>query len=89
VLDRFSERTFDDDIGDPIRAWLRGIPTGDKTPPSLGHCANLLDLVRFWYANPQQNHGLVLMADVVPGIDGDQTVRMRNIAGLRLTLRNQ
>lgn len=72
-------------IPDPL-ATISGIPMPPGTPVSFGHNANLLTYVNQWYTQPGTNNGVMLKADIRPGIGGDQHVDFLRSAGLRLTL---
>ncbi|MCC6908012.1 MAG: hypothetical protein IT430_08745 [Phycisphaerales bacterium] len=47
---------------------------------------DLLDLVQERHDRPWTNDGVVLIAEVVPNLGGDQRVFLMNIAALRLTI---
>lgn len=72
-------------IPDPL-ATISGIPMPPGTPVSFGHSAALMSQVTQWYNQPSTNHGVMLKADIRPGISGDQHVDFLRSAGLRLTL---
>ncbi len=73
-------------ISNPPGPKQFGVPLTLGTPLSFGHDEDLLDLVLEWHDRPWSNDGVVLIADVLPGLEGDQRVFLMNIAGLRLTL---
>ncbi|MBL1216167.1 MAG: hypothetical protein D8M59_01580 [Planctomycetes bacterium] len=66
---------------------LAPLPMPDGTPVTLGHSSNLLDQVKDWRDNPWSNHGIVLMAEPMPSVGGDQHIELRPAAALRLTLK--
>lgn len=56
------------------------------SPPHWSHTVDLLDLVQERHDRPWTNDGVVLIAEVVPNLGGDQRVFLMNIAALRLTI---
>lgn len=71
-----------------LSQWgLAGVPMPPGTPVSFEMSDDLLDVLLQWYQNPTQNFGVTLVADPIAGLEGDQSVRFMNVAGLRLTLR--
>lgn len=73
-------------IWQPSHAKIRGVPLPPQTPVSFGHNDALLDVVRGWFNSPQTNHGVALVVERLPGLNGDQHVHFLRAAGLRLTL---
>ncbi|MCC6908010.1 MAG: sulfatase-like hydrolase/transferase [Phycisphaerales bacterium] len=74
-------------IPNPPGSKQFGVPLTLGTPLSLGRSEALVNQVRSWHAGPSSNDGVVLIADVVPGLHGDQRVFLMNIAAIRVTLR--
>ncbi|NOG52748.1 MAG: sulfatase-like hydrolase/transferase [Planctomycetes bacterium] len=64
-----------------------GVPVPEGAPISLGSSDLLLQLVRLWHADWKSNRGVVLIADPINSLPGDQSVRFKRAALLRLTLR--
>lgn len=72
---------------DGLQFRLRVLPLPSGTPVSFGHDADLRPLVYQWYDEPENNHGVVLVADRLDALPGDQRVHFLRDASLRLTLR--
>ncbi|MCL4198494.1 MAG: sulfatase-like hydrolase/transferase [Phycisphaerales bacterium] len=73
-------------IWQPSHPKIRAVPLPPQTPISFGHNEALLNVVRGWFQQPRNNNGLVLVVDLLPGLNGDQHVHFLRAAGLRLTL---
>ena len=65
---------------------LSGMPLPPGAPVSFGHSGDLLDVVNYWLGHPEHNFGIMLKADPLYSLSGDQTVMFRPQARLRLTL---
>ncbi|MBL1216980.1 MAG: DNRLRE domain-containing protein [Planctomycetes bacterium] len=75
-------------IVNPDGPRMHGLPMPSGTPVSYGYSQDLVTYLKHWYNNPQENVGVVLMADPL-ALDGNQQVDFLRTGGLRLTLRNQ
>lgn len=64
-----------------------GMPMPPGTPVSWGYSEDLVTYVQHWYNNPNENVGVVLIADPLD-LSGDQRLDFLRTGGLRLTLRN-
>lgn len=74
-------------IPDPPGNKQFGVPLTLGTPVSFGHSQALVDQIHEWHDRPWSNDGVVLLADVLPNLDGDQRIFLMNKAALRVTLR--
>ncbi|MFG0329891.1 MAG: sulfatase [Phycisphaerales bacterium] len=74
-------------IPDPVGDALRGSPLTYGAALSLGPSEELADKLRWWRDHPDENHGVVLIADKLGELSGDQHVSLVKIAGVRITLR--
>jgi len=73
-------------IPDPSDVRLSGPPMPTGTPVSFGHGADLMEALQYWHTHPDRNFGVVLMADPIDDLNGDQHVAFLNRGMLRLTL---
>lgn len=74
-------------ILDPLGKQLRGIPMEHATPISFGRSADLTSWAVYWANNPEINFGVVLIADPIDEISGDQHVSLMKKAILRVQVR--
>ncbi len=65
------------------------IPLDPHTPVSFGRNEEMLDTIRYWHDHPDRNFGVVLIAEPIEGLDGDQQVVFLPNAVLRLSLRQE
>jgi len=68
---------------------VRVLPIPEGAPISFGHNQDLLNLVDTWRADPAVNHGVALIADLLPTLAGHQDIafqRTSNSAVIRITL---
>jgi len=72
-------------LTDPGGSDLRGIPMLHGTPVSFGRNDDLTTRALDWLNNP--NFGIVLIADTVDGVSGDQHVSFMKNAVLRVQVR--
>lgn len=68
------------------KTLLAGLPMPKGTPVSLTLNDNLLNMIEYWRANPQDNHGIVLTAEPINNLAGDQSIIFMNVAAIRLSL---
>lgn len=73
-------------IWQPSHPKIRAVPLPPMAPVSFGHNEALLDVVRGWFQNSRSNNGVVLVADRLSDLTGDQQVNFMRAAGIRLTL---
>lgn len=73
-------------IPDPRGSRQFGVPIAFGTPVSFGQSDDLIDQVQEWYDRPWRNDGVILIAEPLPGVDGDQRVFLMNRAAIRITL---
>ena len=73
-------------VPNPSRGKQVGVPLSTGTPVSFGHAPDLLDRVRAWHGDNDTNHGVVLIAERLDGLESDQRVHFMNRAVLRLTV---
>ncbi len=64
----------------------KGLLLRQGTPLSLGRSPFMLEIVRYWHDSPQENDGLVVLAEPIVSMDGDQHINLQSDAILRLTL---
>lgn len=73
-------------IPDPAGDKLNGVPMPWGTPVAFGHRMDLVNQIRLWHANPSSNFGVVLIAEALNELGGDQRVHFMRTAGVRLVL---
>lgn len=93
VADRFAEGISVGKVDLPpfiipvTEPLLDGVPLPPNGPLSLGQSDSLLEIIRQWHSDPSTDHGVIVIADPIRNLPGDQAVTLKTSSFLRLTLR--